>query len=437
MVTAYSYTRLSTERQLKGHGKTRQEDAIRHACEVHGWTLSSKGYADMGVSAWKGVNASEGALKAFIDAVQGGEVARGSVLIVENVDRLSRQEVDKSIRLMLDLLDMGIQVFTLSDNRLYTSDSSNKFVDLMVWGISAQRAHEESETKSKRIRAAKAKNKELMRQGKIVTRKCPAWLKVSEDKTEFLLVPEIVQIVRRIFTMYSNGYSTKPIAIKLNEEGVPYWGKTQGWTHSKVNNILKSKSPLGYCQPLKRVDGKDVPDGEPIANFYPPIIDQELWSKCQSLKAAKATKQGVMPNEPMANLFRGLCRCECGSGMGLNSSVIKGKRYSHLRCSDLHTRGCTNPTWSYRQTETIILYGLKTMDWSSVIGADTSVIELKRQELESCRVNLETAIAEAETAYTALTLMVSSKIAQRKLQEAEERVAKVEAELQDLELEVR
>lgn len=77
---------------------------------------------------------------------------------------------------MLELLEVGVSIFTLSDSKLYTTNSDSVMLDLMMWLMTAQRAHEESEIKSLRVRAAKKKNKELIRKGIIVTRKCPSGL---------------------------------------------------------------------------------------------------------------------------------------------------------------------------------------------------------------------------------------------------------------------
>ena len=48
---------------------------------------------DIGVSAFKGKNAIKGALKKFIELVEAGRIEKGSILILESLDRLSRQQV--------------------------------------------------------------------------------------------------------------------------------------------------------------------------------------------------------------------------------------------------------------------------------------------------------------------------------------------------------
>src|SRR4029078_9896368 len=99
----------------------------------------------------------------------------------ESLDRLSRQEVRKSLSLFLDLLNAGINIVTLGDGREYTAEKADE-IDLMSSLIVMSRAHEESVTKSFRVGAAWAKKRLLARQtGQPLTAMCPAWLTLRHD----------------------------------------------------------------------------------------------------------------------------------------------------------------------------------------------------------------------------------------------------------------
>ncbi|WP_053407414.1 recombinase family protein [Vibrio hepatarius] len=430
---AYSYTRLSTEKQLKGHGEERQRKAIEQACLEHGWTLSEQTFSDLGVSAWKGLNRQSGALSEFLTLARNGSIEAGSVLIVENGDRLSREGVQKALRLLLELLDLGVHVYTLSDNKLYTDDGQNAMLDLMQWMMVAQRAYEESAMKSVRILAVKDKAKELMRQGVIVTRKCPAWLHVSADKSHFELIDERVKVVQMVFKLYSEGYSTKPIALKLNEQGIPYWGSSKTWTYITVRNLLKNRAVIGELQPLKRLNGKDVPDGEVIKDYYPSIISKELYARCLTLRTSKATSSGRLSNNAMANLFRGLLKCQCGSGMALNSSIVKGKRYSSLRCSQLRSADCKSKNWHYGNVESIVMIALHNIDWelNSTQDSAQSIRDLE-QRIELTKAELVDVQKMAESAEEALLLAPSSARLAKRLAECETREAELERLVESL-----
>lgn len=423
---AYSYTRLSTEKQIKGHGFTRQREAIEKVCCQHGWQLSDQTFNDLGVSAWKGANATTGALSQFIDLAKKGAIRPNSVLIVESVDRLSRQQVDKSLRLMLELLEVGVSIFTLSDSKLYTTNSDSVMLDLMMWLMTAQRAHEESEIKSLRVRAAKKKNKELIRKGIIVTRKCPEWLTVSDDKSCFLVNNERAEIVRKIFTWYSQGFSTKPIALKLNELGIPYWGKSSTWSYRHIRSLLKHRGVIGEIQLLKRIDGRDVADGDPVEDYYPAIIDRGLWATCQQIKSSKTTAKGRVVERGMANLFRGLLKCECGSGLAINSSTVKGRTYRFLRCSQLKTTGCQAKNWHYEKTERILLIALRHS--LSSFSEEDHAVSLRECQHYLARISEELKEKErqAENAINYL-LDKPSKLLEARLQTLEDDIARLKA----------
>jgi DNA invertase Pin-like site-specific DNA recombinase len=93
MPKAYSYIRLSSERQLLGVGLQRQLDLSRKYAKDHDLDLVDESFQDLGVSAYHGDNLVEGKLGAFLDAVKDGTIERGSYLLVESLDRISRQKV--------------------------------------------------------------------------------------------------------------------------------------------------------------------------------------------------------------------------------------------------------------------------------------------------------------------------------------------------------
>jgi Resolvase, N terminal domain len=117
---AYSYIRMSTPEQLKGHSKKRQlEKSIKYA-ERHNLEFADESQIeDIGVSAFRGDNIKYGALGQFIDAVEKGRVPAGSYLLVESLDRISRQEIVPSLRLFLQIIEAGIILVTLEDEKVF------------------------------------------------------------------------------------------------------------------------------------------------------------------------------------------------------------------------------------------------------------------------------------------------------------------------------
>jgi len=164
---------MSTEIQLKGDSRRRQLEASRAYAEANGLELAEGAeLEDIGVSAFKGANAREGALGQFLGAIKAGSVKPGSYLIVESLDRLSREQVLKAQSLFLSIIQAGIHLVTLTDGRVYRAGMTD-LGDLIISLVIMSRAHEESQTKSHRISAAwKNKRVEATAQ-KPMTKWCP------------------------------------------------------------------------------------------------------------------------------------------------------------------------------------------------------------------------------------------------------------------------
>jgi len=143
---AYSYIRFSTPEQIKGDSLRRQLEGSRQWAEENGYELDTS-MRDLGVSAFSGANRTEGSLKKFIDLIEQGHIDEGSVLILESLDRLSREELTKSLNLFINILSAGIKIVTLADRQEYTSESINNIGNLVISLVSMARAHEESQMK--------------------------------------------------------------------------------------------------------------------------------------------------------------------------------------------------------------------------------------------------------------------------------------------------
>jgi DNA invertase Pin-like site-specific DNA recombinase len=87
---AYSYLRFSTPEQERGDSLRRQTSMAEAYADKHGLELDARSYRDLGVPAFRGANADTGMLGEFLELVRAKEIAPGSYLLVESMDRLSR-----------------------------------------------------------------------------------------------------------------------------------------------------------------------------------------------------------------------------------------------------------------------------------------------------------------------------------------------------------
>jgi hypothetical protein len=120
MTIAFSYIRFSSAKQELGDSLRRQQRKAEEYAAKHGLQLDSQSYQDLGISAFRGQNAAQGNLSKFLEAVESGKIARGSFLLVESLDRLSRNDVDVALQMFLRIIGAGITVVTLIDEQSYS-----------------------------------------------------------------------------------------------------------------------------------------------------------------------------------------------------------------------------------------------------------------------------------------------------------------------------
>ena len=365
---AYSYIRMSTERQLKGDSLRRQMELSQQFAAERGLELVKNfELHDIAVSAFKGDNLKSGALGKFLNAVNYGEIPQGSYLLVESFDRLSRQNIDIALSLFLQITNSGINIATLTDGQVYKAHDT-KFEQLIYSIVVMARAHEESETKSKRISAAWA-NKRANIGKQILTKTCPAWLEVSEDKTTFIPIPERVAAIERIFSEGCGGQGSYSITRRLNEDGVLPFGRSNGWIESYVSKILKNRAVLGEFQPCQKLEGKRVPVGDVIDDYFPRIIDEDAFLKVQVDRRARSVHGGGRKGKFQRNLFTHLVKCAyCGASMRFVDKGNGPKGGKYFKCSAaVRGMGCQTKSWKYAEFESSFFHFVREIDLTEVI----------------------------------------------------------------------
>lgn len=337
---AYSYIRFSTLEQRNGNSLIRQIEMRDAYLQEKGLTLDNSLTLppDLGKSGHDGTNVKRGSLGLFLEALEDGRIQAGSVLIVENLDRLTRQDPDKAIRLFLDVLDRGVTIVTLKPR--YEFSKPVNMMDLFQATIELCRGHGESARKSDLSTDNWNKIREKIRQGEKLNTRVPSWI----DKKTWSLIQEKADVVNLIFQLSEQGYGFTSIAKKLTEDGIPTISKDKIWRNSYVEKILKNRSVLGEYQPKTKVDGKRIPIGEPVKDYYPPVISQEQWDATHRSIQSRKYKRGRI-SRGVSNVFTGLLwmdserlsfRKQKRAGYLLNeSSTSMPIRYSHFETSIL------------------------------------------------------------------------------------------------------
>jgi DNA invertase Pin-like site-specific DNA recombinase len=310
MRRAYSYIRFSSAKQRRGDSHRRQLAFADRLCKEHGWMLDdSLRLHDLGVSAFRSKNAKVGALAEFLEAVEAGTVASGSVLVLENIDRLSRNKVGDALQLFIRILNHGITVVTAEPERIYTRESINDVASLLEPIIYFARAYDESRAKAMRSRSVWGQKKALAAsEGKPLGVPPVAWLELTPDG--YRLVPDRAETVRAIFRMAATeGLGKLRIAQALcaDPKRYPPFGASKQWNVRYVDLILSNRAAFGEYQRYSAdpETGVRMKEGEPIPGFYPAAITEQDFYAARAAMARRKQRSG-RPATVESNLFTGI-----------------------------------------------------------------------------------------------------------------------------------
>jgi DNA invertase Pin-like site-specific DNA recombinase len=380
---------------LNGDSRRRQVEASERFALENGLEFAADAQLeDIGISAFKGANVTNGALGRFVAAVRANRVSPGSVLIVESLDRLSRQSILKALSLFMEILAANVKIATLIDGRIYDGEKSD-FADIVYSLAIMSRAHEESQTKSYRLGEV-WKKKRAYAQAKVLTSRAPAWLVLGPRG--FSPIPERVDTVKRIYDLMEAGLGRFAIAKRFNEEGVPTFGKSRGWQTSYISKILQNRAVVGEFQAHRKLAGKRVPVGDPVENYFPAIIRSDLFDRAQAIRTQRQSIKGGRKGEGIANLFTGFLRCiYCEQPVHFISKAPRFGR-SFIAC-DGGRRGlsCTSSRWAYSDFETSFLTFVGELDVRRILGNEHSNME--RAELAQAVLEGVVAVDQARRRY--------------------------------------
>jgi DNA invertase Pin-like site-specific DNA recombinase len=384
---AISYVRFSHPAQTLGDSLRRQVEEAQKYAEANGLELDLQ-VVDQAMSAYTGSHRKKGGLKDLLEMIEAGKIARNTVLLVEHLDRLSREDPMTAMSQFNTIITAGIEVVTLLGGRpqVYNQETLKQqpgrlfeIVGMMM------RANEESEAKSRRLSASWEKKRTDAGRGVPMTSECPAWLKRAGDKFE--IIPGRDAVVRRIFDLALKGTGKMGIACRLNEEGVePFTARARGWHPSYVTKILMNPAVIGKFAPGRRENGRRVLVGTMIDDYYPRIISDETW---WTLWGLRRERTGGRRGRTFANLFSGILRCsECHGRVCLEDKGRKKPGHGdsrYLVCDEARRKkGCSNrKRWRYLDVERSLLLQLTIALPNQTEVANRLTADITRREAEA------------------------------------------------------
>lgn len=391
---AVIYARFSTSEQSKGFSLERQQShGLRFATD-QGWTVE-KTITDEGRSAFHGANRLEGAALHQFELEAKNGLHRGKVLVVENIDRLSRQGAKAAARLIWGLNEQGVDVATYHDKHVYRAGASSEMMDLFRLIILAQQSHEESVSKSKRTSDTWGKRYEAISSGAkdVPVPHVPHWIERETGK----LIKHRVNVLNEIYDLYINGIGIHRIVTLLNGRGEPTWTPMDhdraknGWFYSYIYRLLTKRAVLGE---YVTNDGKTL-----ATDFYPQAITADKWNQAQAALAMRKGNYDRSKGNTNRNLLSQLVFCgQCGGGAHFRHQIDKGQTYRRkngelvtykrndhrrLRCDRARRKhDCDNDTiLSYDVVEKVILDQLLPQ-LVERRAEDSAVVELRQRIAE-------------------------------------------------------
>ena len=305
----------------------------QEVCTANGWQLVDLP-PDEGVSAYKlngderlAANMHKGNLATFLERVEAGQIKRGSILIIEKLDRFSRNFYDVVFPVWLNLLQSGVEIYSCVSNTHYTLEIIRK--NPMLAGmalIEMANANDYSAGMSNRINKAFSLRLAECAKGKAMNLGGwqPRWVDFSGSKGQagkFSLNAHAVTI-RRVVAEYIAGASMCAIARGLLADKVANLrgGK---WGQGTVGQILHSELLLGHV----------TVKGMRLERYYPAVITDAQYSQVRAKLAENAARKGGSPkSDYIANLFRNRCKCsKCGG------TVTSSSTYYYCRGKGMHT----------------------------------------------------------------------------------------------------
>jgi DNA invertase Pin-like site-specific DNA recombinase len=442
MQRVISYARFSSRKQAKGLSLSRQVEAAAEWCTKNGYTLEAGDqFKDEGRSAYSGENATVGDLSVIQNKLLSGEIEPGTILIVEALDRITRQSLSEAITLMMSLVHKGLVIVTLSDEKVWDKKAMNDLGSFMMSVVTLYRGHQESEYKSMRLRKTFQKHRKTGSQEAFGS--APGWLTRDDKKTPWKVKEELADVVRRVFELSAAGFGSKAIAHKANAEKWPVvtrLGKQEaGWHAQMAGQLLRNRAVLGELQHRIRTHDahaqhwQGLITGTPIENYYPRIVSDDLWNRARASVRSRAVAK--RRDAHYYNIFSGLMYCGlCGAPIHRKSERT-GHSHAQLQCSDKVAGKTTCKTMSANRADAAVLtaiyeYAIEVLgtDERAVVQADLAALEGAIGEKQSEATNIARAIAQSKGRVPALislsiTLAEEVEALQQQLLEAKEEQA--------------
>lgn len=303
-----AYCRVSTDEDTQASSYELQvQNYTKMIQENPEWEFAGI-FADEGISGTSVLRREH-----FLEMIEKCKAGEIDLIITKQVSRFARNVLDSlNYIFMLRKLDPPVGVY-FETEKLNTLDRSSDMV-ITVLSLVAQ---SESEQKSNSL---KWSFKRRRAQGLGIY---PNWALLGyglDEQKEWMIIEEEAVIIRSIYSLYLDGYSSGQIADVLTKSGIPTVKGLPIWSPGSVLGILRNEKYCGdaLCQKTVTTDfltHKSIKNNglEPqyfIEGHHPAIIEKRDWAVAQKIrverrnvKRAKRCKPRYVIKGPLAGFM--------------------------------------------------------------------------------------------------------------------------------------
>ena len=227
----------------------------------------------------------------FNRMIEDAKYKKFDLILTKEVSRFARNTVD-TLTTVRELLNSGVGVFFESDNINTLSNEGELRLTIM-----SSLAQDESRKISERVKFG---FKQSIKKGNVLGNN-RIWGYKKEDK-KLVIVEEEAEIVRKIFELYSTEqFGIRRIGEELAKLGY-YTNQHKVFAFSTIKNILTNPKYKGYyvggksttidfiSKQRKYFDKEEWTVHKDDKGYVPPIVDEELWEKCNEILRKNSEK---------------------------------------------------------------------------------------------------------------------------------------------------
>lgn len=325
-IRAACYCRISSDKDDKRDGVTRQKDDTKDLCDLKGWTVVDH-YIDNDKSASNGRARPE--WERLLADIEAGKI---DAVAAWDQDRVNRM-MDDFQRYKKLFVSRGILLATSNNGDIDLSTPSGVLTATIKTAVSE---HEISMMKLRMKRAARQKAERGRPQWKRAFGYLPETRRRSDDDGTREIDPVTAPLVQQAYASLLAGASLNDIVRLFNNAGA-YGMNGKPWTATTVSLFLRAPRNAGL-----RAHNDEIvldKDRKPVKGSWPALIDESTWRAAQAVLNAPGRAPGR--KSVRRHLLTGVLQCGaegCGGHLSGQWTTQKTIAYACKTCRGVSIR---------------------------------------------------------------------------------------------------